>query len=109
MVVEERGVLGGPIVRSRLEFGPDFGGTLPFAFDPARNELGEIPPVMARHGYYFAAGGHLSASVGVEWQRVTLRAELAAQGLRGVGGPGEPIRGKLEDVRSRMLASVWLR
>jgi hypothetical protein len=106
---EHRGALGSSRVETRVDTGADFGGVRPFAGSPESIEGPSSPPILRHRGYYFGLGGHASGSVALELGPLETSAEMSLEALRGVGGPGEPVRLRLEDWRSRLLARVGYR
>jgi hypothetical protein len=97
LVFEQRGVLGGPVLVTALELGPDFGGVTPVAIAGFRGAPSALPTVQSARGYYFGAGGHLRASLALESGPVRAGGEFHAQRFRNVGDDPHPVGIPLAD------------
>jgi len=91
IVFQQRGALGGPVVVTTLELGPDFGGVTPVAIAGFSGARSVLPTVEAARGYYFGAGGHLRASVLLEAGPLSAGGEFHAQGFRDVSDDPHPV------------------
>jgi hypothetical protein len=94
---EQRGALGGPMLNTLVELGPDFGGVTPVAIGEYRGRAGALPVVQAARGYYFGIGGHLGTSIELEDGPLVVRGELRAAHLRDVRGRHDPKGASLDD------------
>jgi hypothetical protein len=90
VVFEQRGVLGRPALVTALELGPDFGAVTPVAIADYSGPAANLPVVQSARGYYFAVGGHVRASVGLELGPLRATGEFFGESFLDAGGSKAP-------------------
>jgi hypothetical protein len=106
---EQRGRVGRFRVATRVDVSGDFGGVRPLAPAVTGVAPGDSPPILTHRGYYFGLGGHVGSQIRLETGPIDATAAMSAEALRGVGGPGDPVRTRLEDWRARARGRVGYR
>ncbi len=105
----QKGGLGGPVIATTLELGPDFGGVTPVSLRGFDGTATQLPVEQAARGYYFAVGGHARASGALEHGPINVGAEMRIEAFGDVAPAHQPDAVSLADSLALFRASLGYR